>query len=365
MSDGSGAAALGPGEYAGQVRRALQDLSPGLLEELLEDLDEHLAEVAAEGGGSLESALGPPATYARALRQAADLPEPTADRPNSVHRELQDIVERLVQHDAVRSVRAFLPELRPGWWVFRAWLAAGALSYLSGYRSFVLPFGPLLALPVLAAMVVLSVRLGRWSQSRTHVEPGQRLIAVGSNVAVSLFALFVLVAVQQQNRGVGYAGPNPPAYGGGSPATLTRADGTPITNIYPYAGSGQPLSGVLLYDQDGRPLDNLFTYRPDGSPVERVVPTGSAPPPANAYPQRQQTAGGGQGAPTEVPQQVPAPPVLSSAAATPTPMPTSTPSPAPGVPPSSGSSASPSPTPGPGTGSAPDTSSLSSARAGR
>lgn len=46
-------------------------------------------------------------------------------------------VEQLRQHSVVRSVLAFLPELRPAWWVLRAWLALLALDYLFGTRSFV------------------------------------------------------------------------------------------------------------------------------------------------------------------------------------------------------------------------------------
>ena len=57
-------------EYAAAVRAALADVPA----DLLDDLEEHLAEVAADGEGSLASRLGPPADYARELRTAAGLP---------------------------------------------------------------------------------------------------------------------------------------------------------------------------------------------------------------------------------------------------------------------------------------------------
>lgn len=61
-------------DYVAQVRSALADLPAATRDELLEDLTEHLTEVAAEGQGSLAERLGPPAAYAAALRSAAGAP---------------------------------------------------------------------------------------------------------------------------------------------------------------------------------------------------------------------------------------------------------------------------------------------------
>jgi uncharacterized membrane protein len=46
--------------YVEAVRTALGDLPPATRDELLEDLPEHLAEVQAEGTGSLVDRLGSP-----------------------------------------------------------------------------------------------------------------------------------------------------------------------------------------------------------------------------------------------------------------------------------------------------------------
>lgn len=146
--------------YAREVRRALADLPSTRLDDLLEDLDEHLAEVAGEVDGPLETSLGPPAGYAAELRRSAGLPGPVdVDRTGRID-ELRDTLVRVSRHDAVRAVLAFLPELRPAWWVLRGWLAVVALGALSGYRTAVLAFGVLLGPPLVAAAVVLSVRLG-------------------------------------------------------------------------------------------------------------------------------------------------------------------------------------------------------------
>jgi hypothetical protein len=50
--------------YAGAVRAAFADLDAPTREMLLEDLEDHLQEVAAEAGGPLEERLGAPETYA-------------------------------------------------------------------------------------------------------------------------------------------------------------------------------------------------------------------------------------------------------------------------------------------------------------
>jgi hypothetical protein len=46
--------------YVERVRQALADLPPTVRDELLEDLPEHLAEVAAEDAGAFAERLGPP-----------------------------------------------------------------------------------------------------------------------------------------------------------------------------------------------------------------------------------------------------------------------------------------------------------------
>ena len=56
--------------YAATVRAQLADLPAMERDVLLEDLEQHLAEVAAEGEGSLVDRLGPPEDYAVELRAA-------------------------------------------------------------------------------------------------------------------------------------------------------------------------------------------------------------------------------------------------------------------------------------------------------
>jgi len=56
--------------YAASVRAALSNLPTDQSDVLLEDLEDHLREVAAEAEGPLAERLGPPEQYAQELRTA-------------------------------------------------------------------------------------------------------------------------------------------------------------------------------------------------------------------------------------------------------------------------------------------------------
>ncbi|SDF11037.1 Uncharacterized membrane protein [Blastococcus fimeti] len=271
--------------YARQVRAALADVPTAQLAELLDDLEEHLVEVAAEGGEPLTVRLGPPAEYAEELRRAAGLAEPDVpvDRPVPGWRaELGAGIDRLQASPAYAAVRDFLPELRPAWWVLRAWAAlVAADALLAGSDSFPVPtfgVGPVIGLVLTAAAVTWSVRRGL----RVRRDPGlaHRRLAVAANAALALLALVAVF-------GAGGSPEPAMAWDTGMPSStdLAHEDGTPITNIHPYSSTGEPLEGVLLYDQDGRPIDNLAPYTADGGEVRRLDV--EPPAPANAFPQQQ------------------------------------------------------------------------------
>jgi hypothetical protein len=63
--------------YARAVREAMADLPPEQAHEVLDGLDEHLAEIVAEGTTDLEGVLGSPESYADELRASAGLPAST------------------------------------------------------------------------------------------------------------------------------------------------------------------------------------------------------------------------------------------------------------------------------------------------
>jgi hypothetical protein len=278
--------------YAREVRAALADVPADRLAELLDDLEEHLVEVAAEGGEPLVVRLGPAAEYAAELRSAAGLAEPAAApaAPAGTRAtwrgELRAGLRRVQASPSYGAVQQFLPELRPAWWVLRAWAALVAVDALfTGSSSFPLPtfgVGPLVGLVLTGLAVTWSVRRGL----RVRQDPslGHPKVAVAAN---GVLAVLALVAV------FGAGGSPEPAMAwydqAPSTAELAHEDGTPITNIHPYSSDGEPLEDVLLYDQDGRPIDNVAGYTADGEEVQRLdaVP----PAPANAFPQQQRVFG--------------------------------------------------------------------------
>lgn len=273
--------------YARQVRAALADVPEERSTELLDDLEEHLVEVAAEGGEPLAVRLGPPSEYAAELRRAAGLAEPAEPAvaaEGSWRTGISTGLDRLTASPQYAAVRDFLPELRPAWWVVRAWAPLVAVDAVLFGRSWFVPsFGfPLLGLLVTAAAITWSVRLGL--RARREPERGHPRVAVVVNGLLALVTLVALVAVADRPEpALAYSYPEP-----GSTA-LAHEDGVPITNIHPYSADGEPLTGVLLYDQDGRPIDNVGTTTPEGEEVQRMM--GDPPAPANAFPQQQRVFG--------------------------------------------------------------------------
>jgi hypothetical protein len=303
--------------YAAAVRAALASLPDAKRESLLEDLENHLAEVASESDLSLQERLGEPEDYAAELRSAYGA---GSDLVNTRRRGLLRcrswaLLKAASGTQAYRELRALLPELRPGWWVLRAYLVVLVLAFFfrdgANLRPIPNPFSIHGLLQVLATLVaiVISVRLGRRGLPGGK---GWRGAALAVNVAIALLALPVLVSM-----GTGYTYPFSTA-GSSDPYFSSAAAGyygPGFTNIYPYSKDGKPLKDILLYDQDGRPLipakEGVVTDVPDGA---------DGLPIANAYPLNQRDPNGDP----IVPPRVALPPWPTS---TPTASPTPNPSP--------------------------------------
>ena len=79
--------------YAASVRAALSNLPTDQSDVLLEDLEDHLREVAAEAEGPLAERLGPPEQYAQELRAAYSAVSTGGKRPDPALRDRLASVE--------------------------------------------------------------------------------------------------------------------------------------------------------------------------------------------------------------------------------------------------------------------------------
>ena len=184
--------------YAASVRAALSDLPPDQAGVLLEDLEDHLREVATDAGGSLAERLGPADQYAQELRRAYGVAHAGATRQHPLLRDVTVAISRVTTSSWYRQVRAFLPELRPAWWVLRAYLLVlvitVAFSPSYNIRPIPNPFSSrgLLEVVAMAIAIVVSVRLGRRNRP---LAKGGRLLAIAANVLIALIAVPALASM--------------------------------------------------------------------------------------------------------------------------------------------------------------------------
>ena len=243
--------------YLADVEAELADLPAEERAELLDDLAMHLVAVEQEQDDRpLAARLGSSADYAAELRAAAGLP-PRATAVTAPRRGWTTTVRirgtQLAGQRWARELRAFVPSLRPAWWVLRGYLVVllPSLSGIDGTRDFPLPAplgSHLLGAAAVLAAVVASVALGRRRLPRLATAA---VIVV--NVALVVTAMQVAQTATSRLSSYRFTAIVEPALVSPEAFPLTSVHG-PVTNIYPYAADGKPLAGVLLYDQDGRPL---------------------------------------------------------------------------------------------------------------
>jgi hypothetical protein len=290
--------------YAAAVRAAFADLPAPERELLLEDLEDHLQEVAAEDGGPLSERLGPPEGYAAELRASAGLPAPgvAAGRRRGAGSWLQAtwgaqqlgrLWRAVSTHPAGRSVLEFLPELRPAWWVVRGYLAVQAVAVAVSLLfqgvglSFPVPAlfdSRVLGLLATGAAVAVSVALGRHRQAASRQV---RVLTLAGNAALAVFAVMMALELgANEASGDLYRPEYATSYS--QPLPGLRSDGKEISNVFPFDADGKPLRDVYLVDQDGDPV--VATHEEEEDPLlesqQLVDRDGNVV--ANRYPQVQQ-----------------------------------------------------------------------------
>ncbi|KAB2344010.1 HAAS signaling domain-containing protein [Actinomadura rudentiformis] len=319
-------------QYAQDVRAALADVPEADRAELLEDLEDHLAEVAAESDEPLANRLGTPAAYATELRAAYGTGTVRTRRSvrataTGTYQSMESRLRAKVEGSpAFGAVWNFLKEFRSLWWIVRAWVAALLLWRFWDDDWHARPWGAAQWM-VLVVFVVASIALGQWS--RAHPDRSPRALIIGLNG----LAVLLLVGIQVNlglthlaSRGIEKIGVM------AAPSVAESPSAAPdVANLYPYSKDGKPLKDILLYDQDGRPLQ--LDYEAHGYQLDRC---GSPPPIANSYPLPLRQQDDPDMEPTPGPSCVPGSPMPAPKSSdgptftpTPTPAPTSTPTPTP------------------------------------
>ncbi len=239
--------------YATAVRVQLDDLGPDVVEELTGGLEADLLDQAEESAEPLAQRLGDPAGYAAELRAAAGL----APRTAPVRKERLSLEWRRNWVENLATMRrqpwgptaeSVAVQLRPVWWVTRAWVAFQLCDQLIGSRGGAVP-SSFAEWVLLLLLVAGSVALGRglWSSWS-----GRR---VALRVANGFAIFWLLPALVWADDVVpdGYYG-EPVAAEEAYASTGLVADGRTVTNVFPYGPDGEPLQGVTLLDQDGEPI---------------------------------------------------------------------------------------------------------------
>ena len=283
----SDAATLDADEYLKAVAPHLAALPADERTELLDDLAQHLREIAAEPGPPLAERLGPPAAYAAELLASAGV-APVADGRSALFERAAATLRRARASAAGREAVRLWPVLQPAWWVVRAYLAVSLLAATGRSGPSRVTFLPRLAgnpaLGLLAVLVAIavSVRLGQRRPS-----PVGRVAVGVVNVVLVVYAISLLGRPVGgiEVRRVDAFGPVAPK----GQACLLDGSGQPITNLYAYDAGGHLLDPVLLYDQNGQPVDNLCTgFDGSGRRVSADYPQDvNGAPVLNAFPQHQ------------------------------------------------------------------------------
>ena len=288
--------------YLDAVRAHLADLPQQEREDLLEDLEQHLDEVAAEADGSFEDRLGSPADYAAELRASAGLEGRQQSRMQTLLTTQLQRLSALPHPDPIRGLRTLADELRPGWWVLRGYLLLVGWQILFDSRNHqALPIPRVADSPHLGLLAVVLVATGSvWIGRRRHFAARAAGLILTSIAVVSALMAFARVnTAMGAGQDFSLVEPNVVCEGGacyetsGSPGGLGETsvlgrDGRPITNIYAYGPDGTPLQDVRLFDQRGKPITIVREATAYGRPIVTSYPVDLlGNPVTNAFPQQQ------------------------------------------------------------------------------
>jgi uncharacterized membrane protein len=390
--------------YLARVRNALDDLPPAELEEILDDVRPHMAEIAAELSpgarvDALIEQLGTPEAYAAELRAAGEYPPRTESTTlaSSKHKAAPRLAlwvlvacALLIGVFALAAARTMdapfllaavvplVPLLLSAWYIAsRGTANVAGLPEVKRLRSFLSRdnrmFGYLRSLspawPLVCGLVFVGLGLSLFLRRGPSglvtllvlTALTAAVVATAARVKVDRrwLWLHLPVAAVVVGSGLGmavyFAEMVGPGYGNNvsySPATTVDGSpaltygGDPVGNVYAFDSQGKPLTDVYLFDSNGRPISlPRYTCDPASGISTRAGEDNRFPHP-NAGPSVGDPYSSVYGGPYSGGRYGGAPachdqPGVPFAAAIPTPTPTSSASPTP----SAGSSPSPTATP--------------------
>ncbi|GIG36635.1 HAAS signaling domain-containing protein [Cellulomonas pakistanensis] len=263
------------GRYAAEVRRHLADLPPDQVDDLTDDLEADLADAIADGADGDEGAVDPavrfgtPGAYAEELRAAAGLPHgsPASAKPWPAR------VQRLRSAGAraaaaarrqpwAEPVARAATDLRPLWWVVRAWIGYQALMWVVIQTGWLVRYVQpdrhglpqrTLHWAILLLLVLVSVQ---WGRGRWGAAQLPRLSRTASVVALVLVVPVAVFTYESRFYGAAYADVQyvevPVA--GAQPEDGVWVDGVQVSNLFVYDAAGEPLADVQVFDDRGRPV---------------------------------------------------------------------------------------------------------------
>ena len=252
--------------YLAAVGAALAGVPDSDRQELLDDLAEHLREMAPANEADLIEQLGTPEQYAAELLASAGIElfaTTTFARLKVAERTRR--ITAMLDSPRGRSARAFWRDLRPGWWVIRAWLILAAVAARSGLQQALwipsLTHSDVQDIALLLGAVVLSVWIGRGTAA--PIDRRRRwasLILTGIGIIATVSVLTADRSYFYQVNTVS-SDPSPPG-------ELIGPNGNPVSNVFAYDASGKSVGPVFLFDQDGAPIDvgNASALQENGVP---------------------------------------------------------------------------------------------------
>jgi hypothetical protein len=258
--------------YLDAVREALRDLPPQQRDELLEDLPEHLAEVAAEEPAPLADQLGQPEAYAAELRATIG--------PAGNRRRLRDrlrlrwapalaalgrLDRRLGPMIGYARLSDFGRLLVPAWWVLRGYIAAMVVvAVLDQGRSSLgmlprLGGSTLAGLVILAGFVIGSIWLARRTSGLSRrVRRGVHLASTAL-VIVGLAGLAGMDAILRWLPDYSYNETYYDPYGD-------------VSDVYVFDRDGNLVRDATLRDQNGTPVELGSVWCFDDSEAAHTYP---------------------------------------------------------------------------------------------